>query len=158
LETKKLLKILLLQFAVVAVMVVGYLAWDADTIYEWLSGDVQFGTTAPACDLHKGSCTASLPDGTPLTFAVTPRPIPVMEKLQLAVTADSLKQEQIKVELYGLNMNMGRYSYTLQRDAAGTYRGEGMIPSCVGAMQWRANVIAESPTQRVGTYFTFETE
>jgi hypothetical protein len=155
---KQFLKILAIQAAVVAVLVIGYLAWDADAIYEWLSGDIEFGTTARGCDLHEAACTATLGDGTPVTLSITPRPIPVMEKLRFAVTADSLKQDRLKVEMYGLNMNMGRYSYTLRRDANGTYRGEGMIPSCVAAMQWRANIIAESPTKRIGTYFTFTTE
>jgi hypothetical protein len=158
LNLKQLLKILALQAAVVAVLVLGYLAWDADAIYEWLSGDVEFGTTALGCDLHKEACTATLKDGTPVTLSIAPRPIPVMEKLRFAVTADALKQDRLKVEMYGLNMNMGRYSYTLRRDANGTYRGEGMIPSCVGEMQWRANIIAELPTKRIGTYFTFTTE
>jgi hypothetical protein len=158
LNLKQLLKILALQAAVVAALVIGYLAWDADAIYEWLSGDVEFGATARGCDLHKEACTAVLGDGTPVTLSVTPRPIPVMQKLQFAVTADGLKQDRLKVEMYGLNMNMGRYSYTLKRDANGTYRGEGMIPSCVAEMQWRANIIAESPTKRVGAYFTFTTE
>ena len=155
---KQLLKILALQAAVVAALALGYLAWDADAIYEWLSGDIEFGTAAEGCDLHRGECMATLGDGTPVTLSITPRPIPVMEKLQFAVKADGLKQDQLKVEMYGLNMNMGRYSYTLKRDADGTYRGEGMIPSCVAAMQWRANLIAESPTKRIGTYFTFTTE
>lgn len=157
-ETKKLFKILALQGAAVALLAIGYLAWDADTLYEWLSGDVEYGIRAGNCDLHSGPCTAMLPDGTPLTFAVTPRPIPVMEKLRLTVTAPSLSQKTLTAEIYGLNMNMGRYRYSLQRDANGTYRGEGMIPSCIGMMHWRANIIAESPTKRVGTYFTFRTE
>lgn len=157
-QIKELIKILAIQTAVVAALTVGYLAWDADAIYEWLSGDVEFGTTAPDCDLHKEACTATLADGTPVTLSITPRPIPVMKKLKFAVTADGLDRETLKGEMYGMNMNMGRYNYTLKRDSDGIYRGEGLIPSCVAAMQWRLNIIAESPTHRVGTYYIFTTE
>lgn len=153
-----LLKSLLLQTAVAVVLVIGYLAWDADAIYEWLSGDVVFGTTASDCDLHQEACTATLEDGSPVTFSITPRPIPVMEKLRFRVEADSIERDTLKIEMYGLNMNMGRYSYTLKRDADGAFVGDGMIPSCIADMQWRANIIDESPTKRSGTYFTFMTE
>ena len=156
--TPKLLKILLLQVAVVAALAVGYLAWDSDALYEWLSGDVTFTPPKLPCDLHTGSCEATLIDGTALSFSVTPRPIPVMQKLQFTVHADALKQSELTVEFYGLNMNMGRYRYHLERGDDGVYRGEGMIPSCVAEMEWRANIIAESPTKRIGTYFTFMTE
>lgn len=154
---KSLAKSLLIQTGVVALLVVGYLAWDSDAIYEWLSGDIEFTAPTQPCDLHKEACNATL-DGTPVTFSITPRPVPVMQKLHFSVTAPGLPGSELKVELYGLNMNMGRYSYTLERQSDGIYRGEGMIPSCVGAMQWRANLISESATRRVGTYFTFMTE
>ena len=156
---KTLAKALLIQAAAVALVVIGYLAWDADAIYEWLSGDIVFGAPAEAsCDLNKEPCRAALPDGTPVTLSISPRPIPVMRKLQFEMRADALKSDTVKLEMYGLNMNMGRYTYTLARGADGTFRGEGMIPSCVGQMQWRANIIAETPMERVGTYFTFTTE
>ena len=158
-DTKSFTKTLLIQAAAVAIVVIGYLAWDADAVYEWLSGDILFGTPAEAaCDLNQETCSAALPDGTPVTLSISPRPIPVMQKLQFEIAAKSLESESLKLEMYGLNMNMGRYTYTLVRDANGTYRGDGMIPSCVGQMQWRANIIAETPMQRVGTYFTFTTE
>lgn len=154
---KKLLKILAIQAGVVVLLVFAYLAYDADVIYEWLSGDVIFGETAQECDLHQGACSATMGDGTPITFAITPRPIPVMQKLRLHVSTPH-DYKELKIEIYGLNMNMGRYSYTLTRTADGNYSSEGMIPSCVGQMDWRANIIAESPTKRIGTYFTFSTE
>ncbi|MHC3995631.1 hypothetical protein ACXWTF_12470 [Thiomicrolovo sp. ZZH C-3] len=154
---KKLFKILAIQLGVAVLLVFAYLAYDADVIYEWLSGDVKFGKTAQGCDLHTGACTATMGDGTPVTFAITPRPIPVMEKLQLHLSTPHL-YKTLKVEIYGLNMNMGRYSYTLTRGTDGNYSGEGMIPTCTGRMDWRANIIAEEPTARIGTYFTFSTE
>lgn len=156
-NAKSLAKILLIQTGVAVLLVVGYLAWDSDALYEWLSGDIEFTAPTQPCDLHKESCHATL-DGNAVTFSITPRPIPVMQKLHFSVNGEELPYESLKVEFYGLNMNMGRYSYPLKRQSDGTYRGEGMIPSCVGEMEWRANLIAESATRRVGTYFTFMTE
>ncbi len=152
------MKTMLIQAAIVAVIVFGYLAWDADALYAWMSGDVEFVAPVSECDLHQETCEASLIDGTLLSLSITPRPIPVMEKLLFTVKADHLKHDTLKLEMYGLNMNMGRYTYMLKRDENGTYTGEGMIPSCVEKMQWRTNIIAESPTKRIGTYFTFKTE
>lgn len=154
---KKLFKILAVQAGIAVLLVFAYLAYDADAIYRWLSGDVHFGATAQECDLQAGPCTATMGDGTPVTFAITPRPIPVMQKLQLHVSTPR-DYKTLNVEIYGLNMNMGRYHYPLTRGADGNYSGEGMIPSCVGRMEWRANIIAEMPTKRIGTYFTFSTE
>ncbi|WP_345987330.1 hypothetical protein WCX18_09355 [Sulfurimonas sp. HSL1-2] len=154
---KKLFKILAIQLGVAILLVFAYLAYDADVIYEWLSGDVKFGTPAQECDLHAGACTATMGDGTPVTFAMSPRPIPVMQKLQLHLATEG-RYDTLKVEIYGLNMNMGRYNYTLTRTSDGNYSGEGMIPACSGRMDWRANIIAEEPTRRIGTYFTFSTE
>jgi hypothetical protein len=157
LSLKKLFKLLAVQAGIVLLLVFAYLAYDADAIYRWLSGDIHFGTPAQGCDLHAGPCTATMGDGTPVTFAISPHPIPVMQKLQLQVSTPR-DYDKLKVEIYGLNMNMGRYSYTLTRTADGNYSGEGMIPSCVGRMDWRANIIAEMPTKRIGAYFTFSTE
>ena len=155
---KKLFKLLAVQAGVAVLLVFAYLAYDADAIYRWLSGDVHFGATAPQeCDLHAGPCTATMGDGTPVTFAISPHPIPVMQQLQLHVSSPR-DYKTLNVEIYGLNMNMGRYSYPLKRTADGNYSGEGMIPSCSGRMDWRANVIAEMPTKRIGAYFTFSTE
>lgn len=157
-STKKLLSILGIQLGIVVLAVFAYLAYDADAIYEWMSGDIVFGAPPAECDLHTQACEGTLGDGTVVTFSMSPRPIPVMEKLQLAIEGKDIPYKTLEVEIYGLNMNMGRYQYTLVPDANGTYRGEGMIPSCVGLMEWRANIIAEAPTARYGTYFTFETE
>lgn len=154
---KSLARSLLIQTGIAVLLVVGYLAWDSDALYEWLSGDIEFTAPAAPCDLHKDACRATL-DGHEVSFAITPRPVPVMKKLHFSVKGEGLEYDALKVEFYGLNMNMGRYNYTLERQSDGSYRGEGMIPSCVGAMQWRANLIAESATRRVGTYFTLMTE
>jgi hypothetical protein len=158
LSTQKLLKILGIQAGIVMLAVFAYLAYDADAVYEWLSGDIVFGAPPVPCDLQTQACEGTLGDGTAVTFAILPRPIPVMEKLQLSVRGDNIPYRTLEVEIYGLNMNMGRYKYTLSPDVNGTYRSEGMIPSCVGEMQWRANIIAEAPTARYGTFFTFTTE
>lgn len=157
-STKKLLQILGIQAGVIVLAVFAYLAYDADAVYEWLSGDIVFGEAPAACDLHSQACEGTLGDGTKVTFSMSPRPIPVMQKIELMVQGDTIPYQTLEVEIYGLNMNMGRYRYTLTPDANGTYRGEGMIPSCVGLMAWRANIIAEAPAARYGTYFTFETE
>lgn len=156
---KKVLQILLIQVAAVAALVVGYLAWDADAIYELLSGDVVFGTPmSSSCNLHLESCAAVMGDGSPVTLSISPHPIPVMQKLTLQVDSRGLDHKELLLEIYGLNMNMGRHSYRLKQTGDGHYEGEGMIPSCIAGMNWRANLIAESPTKRVGTYFTFSIE
>ena len=134
-----------------------YLLWDPDAMYEWMSGDVAF-TPPPPCDLHTSDCNATLGDGRPVRFGITPRPVPVMTPLALTLVDHGLDRDELSVQIYGLNMNMGRYEYPLRRDENGTFRGKGMIPSCVGQMQWRINVIADYPTHRVGTYFTLTTE
>ncbi len=154
---KKTVSILLLQAGVILFAALIYFAWDADKLYELLNGDVVFTPSEQPCELHDAPCLATLPDGTELSFSITPRPVTAMQTLTLTVEAKGLDAQKLRVDIYGTEMNMGRYTYTLEKSKEGLYTGHGMIPSCVPNMEWRSDVIIEEPGRRYGTYFTFTT-
>lgn len=144
----------------VAAAVIAYLNYDADAVYEWMSGDIRFGAPPPAsCNLHTEACTSTMGDGTVLTLEIAPRnPIPVMTKLRFTLKGEMPAHKTLKFEIFGMNMNMGRYSYTFEKESDGVYTTQGVIPSCTGPMQWRANIISDTTNGRQGAYYIFSTE
>ena len=78
---------------------------------------------------------------------------PLHFTLQLAGT----ETETATMEVYGINMDMGRYPITLKPAGAGRFEGTGILPTCTGLMTWQAEVILEGNPPRGGRYrFTTE--
>jgi len=110
----------------------------------------------PGCDLHAGSCQASLPGGGTVTFAISPRPIPMVAPLQLEVSVTGKEAGKVEVDFAGVDMNMGLNRPQLEALGGGRYRGQGTLPVCVsGAMDWRATVLVESGRERISIPFRF---
>ncbi|MDJ0740286.1 MAG: hypothetical protein QNJ91_11245 [Gammaproteobacteria bacterium] len=94
----------------------------------------------PACDLRAGPCSVTA-DGTVISLAVTPRAIPLMRTLQLQVTVAGMPVDGVVVEVRGRNMDMGLNRTRLAATAAGTWRGETILPVCSQRrMEWEAAV------------------
>ena len=103
-------------------------------------------TLNPDCDLRAGPCRISFPDGSSVTFSITPRTIPVIQPLNLEVKIDGLEAESVEVDFSGTEMYMGFNRVKLKAGAKGQYTGVGRIPVCVlEAMEWEAKVMIKSP-------------
>ncbi len=112
----------------------------------------------PGCDLHKGPCAASFPQGGRLEFSVTPRPIPYLHPLRIEVAVSGVQPGKVEVDFAGETMNMGYNRIELKPSAAGRYAGEASLPVCVsGSMDWVATVIVESGGQRISVPYRFAT-
>lgn len=111
----------------------------------------------PGCDLQLGFCGAPLPGGGRLRFSLTPRPIPVVEPLAVAVEIDGMAAENVSVDFAGVSMNMGFNRPALAQSGPGRFAGQATLPVCVtGRMTWQATVLVESGRQRIAVPFRFE--
>ena len=111
----------------------------------------------PGCDLHSGICSAALPEGGRLGFALTPRPIPVTAPLEMVVELDGLEADKVAVDFAGVNMAMGFNRSTLTREGPGRFAGQTTLPVCVtGRMTWQATVLIETGRTRIAVPFRFD--
>jgi len=148
-----------LQVAVLFLGTLAYLNYDSDALYRWLGGEIRFNQAEAACSLHESECSGTFPSGGQIALSITPRPLSVMEPLNFELKTTGVHALELEAELYGLSMNMGRYHYPLKKTADGIYRAHNaMIPSCVGPMKWRLNIIKKGALEREGVFFTFRTE
>lgn len=116
-------------------------------------------TLAPeaGCDLNRAACEARMPDGGRIELAITPRPVPVVKPLRIAVRHAGLTVRQAEVDFAGATMNMGYNRQTLQAEGTDGFGGEATIPVCVtGRMVWVATLLLETDHQRISIPFTFE--
>lgn len=111
----------------------------------------------PGCDLQSGPCGAPLPGGGRLRFSLAPRPIPVVEPLEVSVDVEGVNAERVSVDFAGVSMNMGFNRPVLERTAPGRFSGQAILPVCVtGRMTWQATVLIESGSQRIAVPFRFD--
>ncbi len=111
----------------------------------------------PGCDLHHAACTAPLPAGGKVTFALTPRPIPVTTRLEMRVDLEGIAADKVSVDFAGVSMNMGFNRPALTAVGAGHFAGQATLPVCVtGRMTWQATVLIEAGRTRLAVPFRFE--
>lgn len=115
-------------------------------------------TLAPAagCDLNERPCRAEVPGGGFIELSLTPRPIPVVHPMRVAVTLGGIDALKAEIDFAGVGMNMG-YNRVALAAAGGYYAGEATIPVCItGRMAWRATLMIETGSQRIAVPFAFE--
>jgi hypothetical protein len=99
-----------------------------------------------SCDLRVGPCARRIGDGE-VSFEIIPADIPLMRTLTLRVRTNQLEVAGTVVEIRGLNMDMGLNRTVLQRDQAGVWVGETILPLCSQRrMEWEAAVQLSLPT------------
>lgn len=134
----------LLVFAALAA--VGYAA-----ARYWQSGQDDFRRMelGVACDLRTGPCRVAVDRGV-VEFAIEPADIPLMKPLGLRVRTEGFEVAAVRVEIRGLNMEMGLNRTELARDAEGVWRAETILPICSQRrMEWEAavQVSAQQPLE-----------
>lgn len=112
-----------------------------------------------ACDLNRGPCTALLPGGGRLEFAVEPRPVPALRPLRLQVRTTGFKAGSVEVDFAGVDMKMAFNRPRLEPGEDGLFTGRTSLPVCVrDKMDWQATVLVESGGRRIAVPFRFETK
>jgi len=114
------------------------------------------------CNLHRSACAAVLPDGRKLILSITPRPIPVVQPMQLEVRLDGKAGAplgKVEVDFAGKSMNMGFNRVTLTTVDGSHAKAEGNLPVCVtGRMDWLATVLLELDGKRFNIPFPFSSD
>lgn len=114
----------------------------------------------PACDLHRGACRVALPTGGSLSFALTPRPVPVIAPLEMSVELEGASADRVAVDFAGVSMNMGFNRPGLEPVVGSEghrFTGQATLPVCVtGRMTWQATVLVESGAQRIAVPYRFD--
>jgi hypothetical protein len=109
------------------------------------------------CLLHRQPCTATLPGGGQIEVSITPRPIPTVQPVKVAVTARGIEPSKVEVDFAGIGMDMGYNRPELSRQPDGSFAGQATLPVCVsGKMLWQATVMLETGTGPVSAPFQFE--
>jgi hypothetical protein len=129
----------------------------------WLASPEQ-GPPAVSCELDRGPCQATLPDGTALVLEVSPRPLRAMQRLSFTVQV--LRRQQplegltAALQLEMPQMVMGPNRVALRPKAPGRYQGEGTLVRCPsGGLNWRAHFQAtDSAGATLAARFLFRLE
>lgn len=112
----------------------------------------------PACDLHAGPCTSTIPGGGRITLSLSPRPVPLLRPLSVTVRLEGLDARAVEADFTGVSMNMGYNRHPLRAEGGGEYRGEATLPVCItGRMEWQASIIATTGKARIVAPFRFVT-
>jgi len=115
-------------------------------------------TPEVGCDLHKTSCSVTLPSGGRLALSLTPRPIPVAQPIEMVVSIEGMSPDKVQIDFAGVDMAMGFNRPTLNATGSGQFSGPTTLPVCVtGRMTWQATVLLETGKQRVAVPFRFVT-
>jgi hypothetical protein len=146
-------KILLFAvFVVIAALAV--FAVFSDKIYSYFERDITFKDAQSDCDLHANSCEVVFEDEKSIKLDIS-RPIKAGEEMTFNVQAEGFEDDELSAQIYGLNMNMGIFNYTLEKKEEGFYGGIGTLPTCMsGKMSWKINIISQK--ENIGASFVLE--
>ena len=112
-----------------------------------------------SCDLHNEACSLNLPNGGRVSFSIEPRPIPLLQTIQLKVDVESIEASTITVDFQGTTMNMGLNRFGLKSTGAGSFQGTGALPVCIrNSMEWKAQVMIKTPDGVYIAPYTFVTQ
>ncbi len=111
-----------------------------------------------SCDLQKMACRLKLPDGGEVTLDIQPRPIPLVQTINIKVNTNAIKAEAVSVDFKGTTMNMGPNNVKLSASSSDVYSGKGMLPVCIrNSMEWQADVYLQTSEGIVIAPFIFVT-
>lgn len=111
-----------------------------------------------SCDLQKTACSLKLPNGGEVMLDIQPRPIPLVQNIDIKVNTMAIKAEAIAVDFKGTTMNMGPNNVKLMTLTPDSYSGKGMLPVCIrNSMEWQADVYIQTSEGIVIAPFIFVT-
>jgi hypothetical protein len=147
-------KILLTAVLVGVVVLLALFACSSWRVYSGLEKDVVFSEANSSCDLSKNSCEAVFVGGESIALEID-KPLRAGENMIFNVRADGFEDEQLFVHIYGLNMNMGLFTFEFPKKADGGYGGSVLLPNCMsGKMSWKIEIISKQ--KALGAGFVLE--
>jgi hypothetical protein len=116
-------------------------------------------STQSNCDLSQQVCTTEVPGMGQTILSLTPRPIPLMQTLEVeALVSNGSVQAQL-VDITGINMQMGLNRVRLAQDKQkNTWLGRTVLPICSQRrMQWQAKLVLQKNGQSHAVLYHFFT-
>jgi hypothetical protein len=108
-----------------------------------------------ACDVGKGPCAADTALGR-IELELTPRPIPAMQPLRVAVSSGE-PLDEVRLHLSGRDMDMGPNQTRLGSQGPLRWQGLATIPVCVtGRMRWEATLDIRRGDRKESVRFGFD--
>jgi hypothetical protein len=112
----------------------------------------------PTCNLRMTLCTSVLPKGAKVSFAITPKDIPLLQPLTLEVITEDIKISKVEVDITGLTMDMGYNRTILNKTTKHNFKGSTTIPICIrNKMDWQASVLLQTNQGLISVPFYFQT-
>ncbi|MDR0407499.1 MAG: hypothetical protein LBH45_01070 [Campylobacteraceae bacterium] len=143
-----------LVFVVLILVALGIFLFQSGKIYHFLQKDITFYEAQTECDLHINSCEAVLKDGRSIIFDID-KPFKAGEEMNFSIQAGDFKDNELLAQIYGLNMNMGIFEYSLAKTGENNFQGKALLPTCMsGKMNWKINIISKK--DNVGASFMLE--
>ena len=107
------------------------------------------------CQLERGACRQAVGQGH-VGLQILPGDIPLMQTLSLRVTLDGIDATAVRVDIRGLNMDMGLNRTLLQSAGGGVWTGQTILPICtLRRMDWEAVVrLVNGEAVEVGYLFS----
>lgn len=143
---------------VIAVILVLLAAGSFFATRSWQAASLSYERlpAAEGCDLRAGPCSTNVGQGR-LTFSVQPTEIPLMKTLALRVEVSGLDVDGVKVDIRGLNMDMGLNRTVLTQAQNDSWTGETILPLCSQRrMEWEAAIQVDG-ARRIELPFPFVT-
>jgi len=149
----------ILPVILVVVIVIGYFFIDFNSFYQSFKGKADFITQEKTCDLHHTSCKITIQDGTTFELEITPKTIPLMEKMRFTLKSNNPDLENLHLNIYATNMFMGDFNLPITNLGDGNYEVFVTLPTCpVGDMKWNADLRVEKLNKTIGARFQFKTD
>jgi len=122
-------------------------------------GDASIVQLAPeGCDLAAQPCDRTLGDGTVVRLSIEPRPIELMKALKVEAKIEGNGWTPLRLDITGLNMEMGLNRTSLNPDGRERWQGETILPICSQRrMHWQAALLLQGPEGRAQLLYEFYT-
>ncbi len=149
-------KVRQLIWILVLVTLLGYLGWLGRTLMEAQDLSLDMIPASEPCDIRNAPCVASR-DQQQILFAIDSEKIDSNHPIQMRVELAGIDADTVRIELQGADMFMGENSYSLKRQADGSYQAEGRLPVCTtDLMTWRATVQVSEGQRTLASAFDFD--
>lgn len=147
--------VLLIDVAIIfALILLGVAGYRASSL---LAPEDHLKLPLSACDLQKTACNAALPGGGSVRLELVPRPVRVVEPMEVRVDLEGVAANRVEIDFAGVGMNMGLNRQPLEKIAPGRFAGRANLPVCItGSMTWEATVLIEVGRMRAAVPFRFD--
>jgi hypothetical protein len=115
-------------------------------------------TMDESCDLHKGSCKLAFADGGSVSLLISPKTIPLLERLHVRVEVEGIPVSKVEIDFSGVGIDMGYNRPELKALTKTTFVSDAFLPVCtLSEMDWNAKVLLHTDKGLLMAPYKFNT-